>query len=360
MTEQGPEDVVRQFLEAEARVEPTAVFTTGLLHTLSVVTDEGNVTAQVSTEHSAANVRSMRLRAEGDGRAIVDLDAFIVHHVNSQHGGGMGDYRVRGPVGLRRDSEGWKIASVVVDGISVPESVYEPVVERQLGGCELTLFAQPTKKGTCVFARVVNTSDQPLVVSEVEITIPYFRLLDLRWGAIRVPATVGPGESWVGVTSWTPLSLRKSVRARIVIAGDEAEVDLVPPEARPWSRRAQLRRINGMSVLIGVLLFLGLVNAILTDWRGLGFLGIALAIGGTLAAARGVILEVAGFRSSGSIALITAGVAATGAGCAIMLRYGLGWIGSLAIVGTLLFTMQGGFVKARYVRRQRSRQLETV
>jgi hypothetical protein len=57
---------------------------------------------------------------------------------------------------------------------------------------------------------------------------------------------------------------------------------------------------------------------------------------------------------------MTVGVVAMLTGSAIMFRSGLGWIGIVALVGTIGFSMHNGFARARLIRRVRANRLETA
>jgi hypothetical protein len=205
----------------------------------------------------------------------------------------------------------------------------------------------------------VNETGRPVNVTELEMSMPVARVFGLTWGSSQVPALVESGATWVGAASFAPLSLRKQVSARLIVDGEQVSLRFVPSPARPWSRRARLRRIDPTNAMLAVFLVFGIGNAAATNWVWLGFLGIGLAFAGARGVGLAVIFDLAGFRSSGSVALALAGAVALVAGSAIMETHGLGWVGTLGVVGTVLFAMHRGFALARGVRRRRAR-VETV
>jgi hypothetical protein len=349
----GPDEVVRRYLDAEARLEPVGEFGTGRFLAAGTLIEEANARAGVAAQQSVANVRSLSVRELAVGRAVVDVDAFVLHDLKSNHGGQTLDYRFRGPVTLVDEDGTWKITSLVIDGVTFPDGLYEPFIEQELAGCSVTMFAQPTKRGGAVFARVVNGTDQPVAVSEFVCVVPWARFLSMRWGSIDVPAVVEPGAAWTSVASWSPLSLRRRLRGQLVVDGEELTVGFVPARAHPWSWRARLRHIDRNSAILWSIIVLGIVNAVLTDGHGLGLLGIGLAGVGAFAACRGLALELAGFATPGSRVLASAGSAAALAACLYMATHALGWLG-LGVVATVVFSMQRPFVAARYVRRRRT------
>jgi hypothetical protein len=351
----GPEDVVRRFLEVESRFESQAELTVGRLHAIGSVEDDFNFGVDLTLQQGVANIRSLRLREESADRAIVDVDAFVVHDVKTRHGASTGDFRVRGPVELLRGEAGWKVATIVVDGIDVPAGLYEPFFEEHTAGCAVTVFARPAKRGAYVLARVVNETRRPVNVTELELSIPLARVFGLTWGSSQCPALVEPGATWVGMASFAPLSRRKQVSARLIVDGEQVSLRFVPSATRHWSRRARLRRIDSTNAMLAVFLVFGIGNAAATNWVGLGFLGIGLAIAGARGVGLGVIFDLAGFRSSGSLALALSGAVALVAGSGIMQTHGLGWIGTFGVVGTVLFAMYRGFAAAHGVRRRRAR-----
>lgn len=353
----GPAEAVREFLEAESRFESTTRSTAGPFRELVAIVEQVNASVAATTNHSAVNIRSSVIRERDGERAVVDLDAFVVLDFASEHARGTNDFRYRGPVELVRDDDGWKITSAVVDGVPMPGAVYEPVLRERVGACDVTMFALPSKRGVNVFARVVNDSDRPVTVSELQLAVPYLRFLRFRWGSVLVPALVAPHDSWAGVVGWTPLPLRKSIRATIRIDREELEIAFEPTLTRHRSLPHRARRVDRTNVLLGSVAVLGALVAVLVG--DLSLLGITLAVWGPITFGRAVVVELAHFRSSASIVLGAAGATMTVAGSALLLSAGFGWFPLVLVVGTMLFAMQRGAQMARYIHRQRSRHVET-
>jgi hypothetical protein len=356
VAERGPAEVVRQYLEAEARLEPTAGFTAGLLHTISSIADAGNAAAGAIVREPAVNIDSLRLGEHDERRAVVEVNAVVSHDLTTDHGRHKHNHRFHGPCELTHSELGWRITSLIADDVRLPEFAYTPVVDQRVGECGLTVVAYPTEKGTCVLARVTNDSDRPVIVSDLAISMPYFARLELRWGSVGVPAVVDAKGVWVGASAWRPMPLRKTLQATLVVGGTELNLRFEPPRSRPQSLRARARRVDVNALFIGLVVLAGALVALMGG--GVASLGLGLAIWGAAAIGRAAMFELAGFRSSGSVALALLGTAAI-TGSAAVLWGGFGWIASVFVVAAMLVAMRRGFRMSRHVRQQRLRQVET-
>jgi hypothetical protein len=356
VAEHGPEEVVRQYLEAEARLEPVAGFTTGLLRTIVSVADAGNAAAGAIMREPTVNIDFLRLGEHDERRAVVEVNAVVSHDLTTDHGRHTHNHRFHGPCELAHTELGWRITSLLADDVRLPEFAYTPIVDQRVGECGVTVVAFPVERSTCVLARVTNDSDHPVVASDLVISMPYFGRFELRWGSVGVPAVVDAHGVWVGASSWRPMPLRKRLQATLVVDGTELNVRFEPPRSRPQSLRARARRVDLNAAFIGFLVLAGALAALLGG--GVEPLGLGLAVWGAAALGRAAMFELAGFRSSGSIALALAGTAAI-AGSVAFLWGGFGWIASVFVVAAMLVAMRRGFRLSRHVRRQRLRQVET-
>jgi hypothetical protein len=321
------------------------------------IVEEFNRAVDVSPQQQALNVRRLRLSTQDDAAAIVDVDAFAVAHVSTRLGASSVDFRFRGPFSLRRDGTTWRIDGYAVDQIPFPQGFYDPLVEVTEDGIDVTIGAQLTKKGTLVGVEIVNGADREVVVSDFAISFSPLRLFTARWGSLHVPATVAAGARWADVVQWSGLSVFRRITAIIQFDGVERRYVLEPPRG-VGPRRRRLRPLYGAEGLFYAFLALGAISSAATGTVGL--LGIGLIGPGTYGVARGARTFLAGFWSSWPAFLALVGLTELVTGVVLMLRTGFGWIGTFAVVASIVFALGQTVTQGRTIREERRRHVHVM
>jgi hypothetical protein len=351
----GPDDVVRAFLEAERTRSPTAHFATGPLANCLELGDVLEASLGIELLDQQLNVRRVRLRSSDEARAVVDVRAFVVGHYRGPFGVTTDDGRFDGPFELVRVDGAWRVASIVVNGVSLPSWAYAPVADRRSGRVRRRAIAFFTKRGTIVVVAFDNDEARPIRVERIELEARFWRFFTRRWKAVLVPHVVGPGERWATSVSWHRLGPRTPLRLDGAVDGQTFEERFEPPPRLPF--RFRLRRAN-REAWIDV--FLVASGAWYAAFGGYGFVGIALLLSGIVALSKAAVTVYAGVPTTGAWVYGAFGAVEAAAGGAVMVQVGFGVGGTAIAAATLLFSLQRAFAAARVLTREHRRRLAEV
>ena len=146
------------------------------------------VVPEYRLEHSIKHARVLRSDAT---TATVDLDATI-ETVAIDGRGGRTRTRAQGPVELIREGDAWKVADLVVDGVSLRSSFFENGVTGSVAGLTLrVLGGRVFPNRVWAYLELTNELDRPVKVESVAIG----QRRSLRPGWRCAFATPGGGAS---------------------------------------------------------------------------------------------------------------------------------------------------------------------
>jgi hypothetical protein len=265
------------------------------------------------------SIKQMRVVRADAQSATADLDATI-ETVTTSGPEVRSRTHAQGPVQLVRESDAWKVADLVIDGVNLRSSFFENGVTGSIDGVTLRVLggrAFPTF--VLAYLEFANELDRPVKVGSVTVGERRSLLPGWRWATGRLPVDSFPP----GTTRVDTLASLRDVHAfagiRLLLETDAGFVD-----ARPQSARAR-RRVPlsvrypwawGTALVTAMVVPLGLVFS----WWIAGL----------------VLLQVAGVTL-----LSFQGHLRRGVDRPTLLRFG--WTLAGVAIGAVLFFANGGF-----------------
>jgi hypothetical protein len=272
---------------------------------------------------SEYSIRRERVLRADETTATVDLDATI--ETITTETGARTRTKVQGPVQLVREGDAWKVADLVVDGISLRSSIFENgvtgsadgFVVRVLGGRAFPSYVR-------AYLELSNELERPVNVERVALGQRRSLLPGWRWAAGRIPvANVPPGTLRVDVVA----SLQHAYAAvpfRLLLKTDAGFVDARPPAIRRSRRRVPVSVRYpwawGTAVVAAIVVSLGL----LFSWWIAGI----------------VLVQAAGVTLLSFEGHLRRGISRP-----TLLRFG--WTLAGLLTGAVLFFANGGFGRFR-------------
>jgi hypothetical protein len=312
--EQAILDAVRTALGRDGLTEVG----TGVLRSSDALEDtlDHSLVPDYRTEYSIKRERVLRA---DEATATVDLDATI--ETITTETGARTRTKLQGPVQLVREGDAWKVADLVVDGVSLRSSIFENGVTGSAGGFVVrVLGGRAFPSYVRAYVELSNELERPVSVESVALGQRRSLLPGWRWAAGRIPVDgVPPGTLRVDVVASLEHA-HAAVPFRLLLKTDAGFVD-----ARPQGVRRSRRRVPvsvrypwawGTTVVAAIVVSLGL----LFSWWIAGI----------------VLVQVAGVTL-----LSFEGHLRRGMGRPMLLR--LGWTLAGLATGTVLFFANGGF-----------------
>jgi hypothetical protein len=182
------------------------------------------------------SIKHMRLVRADAQSATVDIDATI-ETVTTSGPEVRSRTHAQGPVQVVRESDAWKVADLVIDGVSLRSSFFENGVRGSIDGLTLRVLggrAFPTF--VLAYVELANDLDRTVTVESLTVGQRRSFLPGWRWATGRLPVETFPP----GTTRVDTLASLRDVHAaagiRLLLQTDAGLVD-----ARPDSARARRR-----------------------------------------------------------------------------------------------------------------------
>jgi hypothetical protein len=268
-------------------------------------------------DYSIKHARVLRADATN---ATVDLDATI-ETVTTGGRETRTRTRAQGPVQLVREGEAWKVADMVVDGVSLRSSFFENGVTGSVDGITVSVLGGRVFPAyVWAYVELSNELDRAVTVESVTIGHRRSLLPGWQWGRGRLPVdSFPPGTTRVD----TIASLENAHAAagiRLLLKTDAGFVDARPQSVRRTRRRVPLSARYPWAWGTAVVTAIVVAAGVLFSWWLAGL----------------VLVQV-----SGVTLLSFEGHLRRGIGRPTLIR--LGWTLAGVATGAVLFFANGGF-----------------
>ena len=176
--------------------------------------------------------RARVVRADATS-ASVDLDATIETVTTVAGFERRTRARAQGPVQLVREDESWKVADLIVDGISLLSSFFENGVNGSAGGLDVkVLGGRAFEAHVWAYLELTNDLERPVKVERATIGHRRSLLPGWRWGTARLALdTIPPGTSRVDAFA-SLANVHAAAGIRLLLETDTGLADARPPSVR--------------------------------------------------------------------------------------------------------------------------------
>jgi hypothetical protein len=181
-------------------------------------------------------VKSARLVRADETSATVELDATVETITTGDGFERRTKAHAQGPVQLVREGESWKVADMIVDGVSLRSSFFQNGVSGSAGGLGVTVLGgRAFPAHVWAYIELANELERPVKIESVTLGHRRSLLPGWRWATARLPVDmVEPGCSRVDVVA-SLADVHAAAGIRLLLKADVGLVDARPPSAR--SRR---------------------------------------------------------------------------------------------------------------------------
>jgi hypothetical protein len=175
-------------------------------------------------------------RVEAD-TATVDLDATIATTTKRRDFESRSTARAQGPVSLVREDGAWKVADLVVDGVSLQACFFEGGPTGSSGGVTLRILGgRVFSERVWAYLELVNDLDRSVAVTSVTLAQHRSLLPGWRWARGRIPIdSLRPGRTRVDVVAALK-DPHAAARNRVLVQTDAGLVDARPESVWPARR----------------------------------------------------------------------------------------------------------------------------
>jgi hypothetical protein len=181
-------------------------------------------------------VKHARVVRADETSATVDLDATVETITKGDGFERRTKAHAQGPVQLVREGESWKVADMIVDGVSLRSSFFENGVSGSSGGVGVTVLGgRAFPAHVWAYLELTNELERPVQIERATLGQRRSLLPGWRWATARLPVdTVVPGRARVDVVA-SLADLHAAAGIRLLLKTDVGLVDARPPSVR--SRR---------------------------------------------------------------------------------------------------------------------------